>query len=188
MLNEWKQKKDVINRYDRTAKTYDVQYSEEQNAKIEVALEDLRIDDEAVILDAGCGTGLLFSHIAKFARLIVGIDTSLNLLKQAKAKAKNYSNTAIVRADTDHEPFIAETFTHAFAFTLLQNIPKPAATLEEIKRITRLKEASFIVTGLRKQFTLEGFKLLITSAQLEITSLRTNDRLKDYVATCRKRL
>ena len=187
MLNEWKQKRDVINRYDRTAKTYDVQYSEEQNAKIEVALEDLRIDDEAVILDAGCGTGILFSHIAKCARLVVGIDTSLNLLKQAKPKAKNYSNAAIVRADTDHEPFIAETFTHAFAFTLLQNIPNPAAALEEIKRATRLK-ASLIVTGLKKHFTLEGFKLLITSAQLEITSLRTNDRLKDYVATCRKRL
>lgn len=187
MLSAWKQKRDVINRYDRTAKTYDMQYSEEQNAKIKAALEDFRIDDEAVILDAGCGTGFLFCHITKCARLIVGIDTSLNLLKQAKTKAKDYSNATIVRADTDHAPFIAETFTHAFAFTLLQNIPSPAATLEEIKRTTRPK-APFIVTGLKKHFTLETFTQLITNAQLEITSLRTNDRLKDYVVTCRKRL
>jgi len=185
MLNEWKQKRDAMNSYDRTAKIYDMRYSEEQNAKIAVALEDFRIDDEAVILDAGCGTGLLFSHITECARLIVGIDTSLNLLKQAKAKAKGHSNIAIVRADADHAPFIVETFTHAFAFTLLQNVPQPPATLEEIKRVTRSK-ALFIVTGLKKHFTLGGFTLLIASAQLEIRSLRTNDRLKDYVVTCQK--
>lgn len=187
MLNEWKQKKEVINRYDRTAKTYDMQYSEEQNAKIEAALEDFHIGDKAVILDAGCGTGLLFRQVAKCARLIIGIDTSLSLLKQAKTKAKVYGNAAIVRADVDHAPFTAKTFTHAFAFTLLQNTPDPAATLEEIKRTTKPKATVFI-TGLRKHFSLEDFTRLLINAQLEITSIKTNDKLKDYVVTCRKRL
>jgi ubiquinone/menaquinone biosynthesis C-methylase UbiE len=187
MPNEWKQKRDTMDRYERTAKTYDMQYSEEQEAKIEAALEESRIEGKAVILDAGCGTGLLFRHVAKRARLIVGIDTSLNLLRQARTKAKAYTSAAIVLADADYAPFVAKTFTHAFAVTLLQNTPQPAITLEEIERTTRAK-AVVVITGLKKHFTLGDFTLLLTHAQLEITSLRTDDKLKDYVVTCQKRL
>jgi ubiquinone/menaquinone biosynthesis C-methylase UbiE len=187
MPSEWKQKKDTMNRYDLTAKTYDMQYAEEQRAKIEAALQDSRIEDNAVILDAGCGMGLLFRHVAKRARLIIGIDTSLNLLRRAKTKAKAYDNITIIRADADYAPFVAKTFTHAFALTLLQNTPHPASTLEEIERTTR-PNAAIIVTGLKNLFTLEDFKLLLTKAQLETISLRTNDKLKDYVFVCRKRL
>jgi ubiquinone/menaquinone biosynthesis C-methylase UbiE len=187
MPNEWKQKKDTMNRYDLTAETYNMLYAEEQDAKIEAALQDSRVCDDAVMLDAGCGTGLLFCHVAKRATLIVGIDTSLSLLRRAKTKAKAYGNVAIIRADTDYIPFVAKTFTHAFAFTLLQNTPQPANTLEEIKRTTQ-PNAAIIITGLKKHFTLEDFKLLLTKAQLETTSLRTDSKLKDYVFICRKRL
>jgi len=176
-----------MNRYNRTARTYDTQYSEEQDAKIQAALENSRIDDNAMILDAGCGTGLLFHHIAKRAKLIVGIDTSLNLLRRAETKAKAYSSAAIIRADVDYAPFIARTFTHALALTLLQNMPRPATTLEEIKRTTETN-ATIIITGLKKHFTLEDLKKLLTKEQLEITSLNTNEKLKDYIAVCRKNL
>ncbi|HML03293.1 MAG TPA: class I SAM-dependent methyltransferase [Candidatus Bathyarchaeia archaeon] len=187
MPNGWKRKRDTIKHYDRTAKTYDVQYGEEQNAKIEVALKDLHLDHKAMILDEGCGTGRLFGHMTKSAKLIVGIDTSPNLLKQAKTKAKDYTNVAIIRADADRTPFIAETFNHAFAFTLLQNVPQPATTLEEMKRITRPK-ASLIITGLKKQFSLRDLTALLTNAQLDILCLRTDDQLKDHIAIGRKRL
>jgi ubiquinone/menaquinone biosynthesis C-methylase UbiE len=187
MPNQWKQKRGIMNCYDRTARTYDTQYGEEQDAKIEAALENSHIDDGAMILDAGCGTGLLFRHVAKYARLVVGIDTSRNLLRQAKTKAKAYGRIAIVRADADQMPFIAKAFTDAFALTLLQNTPQPVTTLKEIGRVTQ-PNAAIIITGLKKRFTLESFTQPLTHAQLEITSLRNSEKLKDYVFTCRKRL
>lgn len=191
MSKQWKQKRSAIRHYNQTAETYDTQYKEEQDAKIAAALENLRINNNAIILDAGCGTGLLFSQISKQAKLMVGIDMSESLLKQAKTKAKTkaetFSNVAIIKADADHTPFPANTFTHTFALTLIQNMPNANETLEEIKRITP-QNATIIITGLKKHFTLEKFTQLLTNAELEIISLKTYEKMKDYVAICRKHL
>jgi ubiquinone/menaquinone biosynthesis C-methylase UbiE len=183
MPNQWKQKRSTIRHYDRTARVYDTQYGEEQNTKITAALENLNQIDNTVVLDAGCGTGLLFPHVAKHARLIVGIDTALALLKQAKNKAP--ANTHIIRADADRTPFPDKAFTLAFALTLLQNMPQPKTTLEEIKRVTH-QNASIIITGLKKNFTQENFIQLLENAQLEIVSMKTDEKLKDYIAVCHK--
>jgi ubiquinone/menaquinone biosynthesis C-methylase UbiE len=187
MPNQWKQKRSAIRHYDQTAKTYDRQYTEEQNVKMGVALESLTqpIDKNAVILDVGCGTGLLFPHTARKAKQTVGMDISVKLLK--KAKTKGYHNSALIKADADFLPFQPETFTHAFAFTLLQNTPNPQRTMDEIKRVTQ-RDAIFVITGLKKHFTQTVFVRLLENVRLKILTLRTNVELKDFVAVCRKRL
>lgn len=185
MPSQWKQKRKSIRHYDQTAPTYDSQYQEEQEAKITAAFENLRLDSNAVILDLGCGTGIFFSHVAENAKLIMGIDTSLAFLKQARAKTAR--NAHIIRADADHQPFKADTFSHTFAFTLIQNTPNPLETLEELKRTARLN-ATIVITGLKKHFTLENFTQLLRKTDLEILSLITDDTLKDYIAICQKHL
>jgi ubiquinone/menaquinone biosynthesis C-methylase UbiE len=184
MPNQWVRKRETIRHYDQTADTYDRQYAEEQNAKIAKALENLPKIDNAVTLDVGCGTGLLFHHIANYAKLIVGIDTSLRLLKRAKTRV--FNNVMLIRADADHMPFRSNIFSFAFAFTLLQNMPDPHATLEEIRRITQ-KNALIAVTGLKKEFTQEAFTELLKDAKLEPLSTESDEKLKDYIAVCRKR-
>jgi ubiquinone/menaquinone biosynthesis C-methylase UbiE len=185
MPDQWKQKQSTIRHYDQTAPAYDRQYREEQEAKITATLQNMPLMKDAIVLDTGCGTGLLFSHIAKQAKQIIGIDTSLNLLKQAKtkAKAKTTKNTHIIQADADHQPFKADTFTHTFAYTLVQNAPDPARTLEELKR-TAQPNATIVITGLKKHYTLENFTQLLANARFEIKALKTEEKLKDYVAIC----
>jgi ubiquinone/menaquinone biosynthesis C-methylase UbiE len=187
MPNKWKQKQSAMRHYDLTSETYDHQYTEEQDLKIAAALEALAqpIDENAVILDAGCGTGMLFLHAQK-ARLAIGIDLSTKLLGTAKAKTKTYLNIALIRADADFLPFKAQIFTHAFAFTLLQNAPNPHSTLREIRRVT-LRDAPFVITGLRKSFTKIAFTRLLEKARLEVLALKTDNGLKDFVAVCQKR-
>jgi ubiquinone/menaquinone biosynthesis C-methylase UbiE len=187
MQKQWKQKRSTIHHYDQTAPTYDSQYKEEQETKIQATLENLNIDHNAVVLDAGCGTGLLFNHITNQARLTVGIDTSLALLKQARTKSKIYDTTHIIRADADHQPFKTNTFTHTFACTLIQNTPNPTRTLEELRRVTK-PNATIIITALKKHFLQKDYIQLLTNAKLEITTLRTDEKLKDYIAICAKRL
>ena len=178
-MNKWKQKRSVMRRYDLTAEMYDVRYSEEQEAKYKAALANLNV--AGAVLDVGCGSGLLFSHVATQAEAVVGVDVSGKLLLQAKERAKNFCNVHVVQADADHLPFKNSYFDVVFAFTVLQNMPKPVETLNEIKRAAR-HDGSIVVTGLKKAFSSEAFRALLQQAGLRVVSLKDDDMLKCHVA------
>lgn len=180
---EWKRKRVVMRRYDLTADMYDMRYFEEQTAKISVALEDLTIDKPALILDVGCGTGILFDYVAEKANAIVGLDISRKILFQAKKSAKNFGSAHLILADADNMPFKENIFSHVFGITLLQNMPKPLKTLREIRRVVR-KDAVIVVTGLKKAFALEEFEGLLLNAGFVIIDLK-GEGLRCYVAVCR---
>jgi len=170
--------------YDHLAPFYDAQYSEEQKAKIEAALNNTKPNKNQLILDLGCGTGLLFQHIT-LAKIVVGIDISPKILQEAKKRARQIPNTAVIRADADYTPFPNQTFDQVFAITLLQNMPNPLKTIQEIKRITK-PQSAIIITGLAKKFTQGSFVNLLNKAELKISTLKTNQQLKEYIALCQK--
>jgi len=184
-MTHWKKKHQTMQHYNHTASTYDAQYYEEQEAKIKTALTQLTLKKQNLILDAGCGTGLLFPHLTEKVKLLVGIDISRQILRQAKKRIKAQTNAAVVRADTDSTPFKNNIFDIAFAITLLQNTPKPSQTLNEIKRVTKQK-ATIIATGLKKTFSQQEFTRLLKRARLKITALKQDKNLKEYVTTCTK--
>jgi len=184
-MAEWKKKRQTMLHYDQSAKVYDTQYYEEQEAKIKTALTDITLEKENMVLDIGCGTGLLFPHIAERVKLIVGLDISATLLKEAKKRAKEYSDIALIRADADSMPFPNETFDTAFALTLLQNTPNPLQTMNEMKRVTK-QNAKIIATGLKKAFSQKEFTTLLRKAGLDIKTVRPDENLKEHIAVCTK--
>jgi len=171
--------------YDQTAGGYDAQYAEEQNAKMEATVSNIVLKKNNIVLDVGCGTGLLFPYIADKTQFLIAIDISRKLLKQAKKRAKQHPNIALIQADADHTPFKNQTFHTVFAVTLLQNMPNPPATLREIERITR-SEATIGLTILKKKFTQQAITELLKKAKLKITILKTPARTKDHIITCKK--
>jgi len=164
-----------------TAKIYDVRYAEEQELKYAEALAHLKTVRNSDVLDVGCGTGLLIKHVAANAKMVIGVDVSSSLLLQAKESARVFPNVHLVRADADYLPFKYGCFGVVFAFTVLQNMPKPLETLNEVKRVTKI-EAPIVVTGLKKAFPLETFSALLQSASLRLVSIEDADALKCYVA------
>jgi ubiquinone/menaquinone biosynthesis C-methylase UbiE len=170
-----------MRRYDVTAPMYDVRYAEEQESKYKVALEKLSMTRKSLVLDVGCGTGLLFRHVTAQSETVVGLDVSKKLLLQARKRAKNFLNVHLVQADADHLPLKNDYFSVVFVFTVLQNMPKPLETLKEIKR-TAKHDASIVVTGLKKAFSLEAFGELLQQAGLRVVSLKDDNVLKCYVA------
>jgi ubiquinone/menaquinone biosynthesis C-methylase UbiE len=178
-VSEWKQKRRVMRLYDLTARLYDMRYAEEQEAKYRAVLGNLNV--EGIVLDVGCGTGLLFRHVAAEAETVVGVDVSRKLLLEANKRAREFRVVHLVQADADHLPFMDACFSLVFAFTLLQNMPKPMETLTEIRR-TANDEASIVMTGLKKIFSLEAFGELLQQAGLGVVSIRDDDVLKCYVA------
>lgn len=171
--------------YNQSAAVYDAQYKEEQEAKIKATLTGFTLEKENIILDTGCGTGLLFPHVAERVKLVIGVDISASILKEAKKRVKEYSNTAVIRADTDFTPFPKETFDAVFAITLLQNTPKPHQTLNEMKRVTK-QNAKIVATGLRKAFSQKEFVQLLRRVGLDVKAWRLDENLKEYVAICTK--
>lgn len=179
-MNKWNQKRTIMRRYDLTAQMYEMRYAEEQAAKYKAALKHLNINGGSFV-DVGCGTGLLFSEVAAEAQEVVGVDVSGKLLLQAKERSRFFRNVQLVQADADHLPFRNDHFSVVFAFTVLQNMPKPLETLSEIKRIAECG-ASVVVTGLKKVFSLEAFQALLQDAGLQVVSLDEADALRCHVA------
>ncbi|MEM1590130.1 MAG: methyltransferase domain-containing protein [Candidatus Bathyarchaeia archaeon] len=185
-MSEWDKKRDVMQYYDLTAKSYDELYAAEQKAKIEAALGRVRIDGNSIVLDSGCGTGLLFEYVAGKTQAVVGLDVSRGVLKKAKKRAKKFGNVHLVLADADYAPFKGNIFSHIFAVTLLQNMPNPEDTLAELKRVAGEK-AFLIITGLKKKFSRETFEALLSKLKLNIVEVLSEDEaLKCYVAVCVK--
>lgn len=181
-MTHWRQKRRTMKRYDCSAHVYDRQYHEEQEAKTKTALAEIYFSKEDVVIDLGCGTGQLLPYVTNVVKAVVCVDISRNLLAQAKARAQHSKNVALLRADADYLPFRPK-FDVAFAITLLQNMPSPIQTLNEIKRVTK-KDANLIVTGLKKSFSEQQFAQLLKQAGLEINSLKLDAAQREYVAVC----
>jgi ubiquinone/menaquinone biosynthesis C-methylase UbiE len=168
--------------YDATAYLYDRRYAEEQTAKYEAVLDNLDIKKHDAVLDVGCGTGLLFSHVANRAGTIVGVDISGKILLYAKKRAKQFSDVHLVMADADYLPFKNNVFNCAFAITVLQNMPKPEKTLKEIKRVIT-ENAVVIISALKKKFLLIDFEALLSRLGLKSVEIKERD-LQCYMAVC----
>jgi len=176
----WKDKRKVMQRYNLTANMYEERYAEEQKAKYEAALENVDIAN-CTVLDVGCGSGLFFSHTAKKAEVLVAIDVSRKLLLKAKEQAQAFGNAFVLQADADHLPFREAFFDAVFAFTLLQNMPEPSETLNQLKLVVKLG-GRVVVTGLKKAFALNTFMDVLEGAGLRIVSFVDEEDLKCYVA------
>ena len=157
---------------------YDARYSEEQEAKYKAALENVKL--LGAVLDVGCGTGLLFKHIAEEAETVVGIDSSRKLLLEAQKPARSLRNVNLVQADADYLPLKEDFFNVAFAFTVLQNMPKPVETLNELGRVAK-PDAQVVVTGLKKVISLNSLREKIENAGLCPVSIIDDALLKCYI-------
>jgi ubiquinone/menaquinone biosynthesis C-methylase UbiE len=186
-MAKWNQKRDVMRDYNTTAYMYDMRYAEEQEAKYKAALENLEVVSHNAVLDVGCGSGLLFGHVAPQTETMVGVDISRELLLKAKERAKEHPQVHVVQADADNLPFKDEAFSLVFAFTVLQNMPYPFETLREIERASK-PDAFIVVTGLKKFFSLVTFADLLEIAGLIVFSFRDAEPLKCFIAVAVKNL
>jgi ubiquinone/menaquinone biosynthesis C-methylase UbiE len=169
-----------MQRYDLTAEMYDERYSEEQMRKYKKALENVSVEGKAV-LDVGCGSGLFFKEVATQADIVASIDISRKLLLKAKEQAKSLDNVFVLQADADHLPFRDGFFGAVFAFTVLQNMPKPPKTLNELKRVVK-GDGRVVVTGLKKAFPLTAFMDVLDGSGLKLVSFVDDEAVNCYVA------
>lgn len=178
-MDTWQRKLSVMHRYNVTAQMYNMRYAREQETKFKAALS--HIDLAGSVLDVGCGTGLMFSYAANLVEQIVAIDISIKQLHEAKKQVDSFDNIHLICADADYLPVKDNRFEAAFAFTVLQNMPKPERALRELIRVGK-RGSSIVVTGLKKAFSFKSFKDLLKKESLNVVFCKNNTALKCYVA------
>jgi len=167
-------KLELVRDYNATAHLYNERYREEQEVKITFLLGKLRPKEGDVLIDVGCGTGLLFDYVS--SRLMVGVDISINMLREAKKRAKD--NVELILGDAEYLPIRDEVADIIVSITVLQLIGNQGACMCEILRCLR-KGGSFGIGVLKKGNVPEA--LLIKSEVYE------SDTMKDVFCVGRKR-
>lgn len=153
--------KDKMSLYDQTAWIYNQRYEEIQEEKYRTLLPKITLKKIDLILDAGCGTGMLLEKFTQ-KHTAVGIDFSKEMLRIAKNKIKN-SN--LIRADLNNLPFRDNIFSKILGITVIQNIEKPQIAIREIARTLQKKGLAALST-LKKKSNKKEIQELIENAGL----------------------
>lgn len=161
MMKVWDKKRELKDRYDSTADFYDGRYRDIQEKKFRAIREELEAADS--VLEVGCGTGLFISNISQFAGLFVGVDFSLGMLKKASLRAEN---ALLILADADYLPVKDDVFDAVFSLTLLQNMPQPRRTIEEMSRVVKPK-GKIIITALEKKHSTHEIREWVLSTNIK---------------------
>lgn len=124
------EKLELMRDYNATAHLYDDRYGQEQILKISFLLGRVRPKRHDVLLDIGCGTGLLFEFVD--CKLIVGIDLSINMLKEAKRRRREYIE--LVLGDAEFLPIKSEVVDVVISVTVLQLLRDNNTFMSEVFR------------------------------------------------------
>lgn len=106
-------------------------------------LEQLQADEDSMLLDAGCGSGL-FSHMAiSTGAQVVGVDAAPGLLSVARERNPQHN---FLEEDLESLPFSSGTFDIVAGFNSFQYAGNFTNALSEAKRV--LKTGGRLVIGI----------------------------------------
>ena len=136
-------KKKIIGRYNDTSNFYDERYKIIQKEKFEFALNRYNYFEKC-ILDAGCGTGLLYEFISLksngIQKKFVSIDISVEMLKNLKKKQKSLKKSILISpilSDIENIPIRNDIFDAVFSFTSFQNLEDVKKGIIELIRVSK---------------------------------------------------
>ena len=156
---------------------YDIRYRDEQKIKYGKLLNMVDLGKNYLILDDGCGTGLLIRSLKTY---VVGLDISENLIFTARKRLKRRRYVSLIISDAEELPIRSNIFDLVFSVTLLQNLNNSVKALNEMRRVAK-KEGKILVTALKKAFSEFDFKKLMESSFLQINKIVLDDAF-DWMA------
>jgi len=188
LIKNSSKKKRIIDEYNSSVYYYDKRYRQIQLEKFKLLLRNLKFDNK-VILDAGCGTGLLFEfflssnqYLSKGKLRYIGLDISWNMLKEFSCKVKKVKrieHANLILGDIENLPIREGTIQQIFAVTSLQNLYDIERGLRELVRIGQ-QGASFNLSILRKNLDLDKIYSYLKS-EIEGLNLTTLEKVEDVI-------
>jgi 2-polyprenyl-3-methyl-5-hydroxy-6-metoxy-1,4-benzoquinol methylase len=120
----------IANEFDSIMNRYDVE------RRLDVVFENLlaHLDlKQALLLDAGCGTGAFSVEAARRGATVVSLDCGKNLLRETRRKGI----TSVVAADAACMPLRDGGFDVVVSSECVEHTPSPLATVRELVRVLR---------------------------------------------------
>ena len=105
-----------------------------------VAMAALQLQPEDILLEVGCGGGVLLDMALQTVQRACGIDRSSDMValaRQKNAQALFEGHVGIVHGDVQALPWDGETFTCAASVEVLCFIEDPMQALRELGRVLR---------------------------------------------------
>ena len=181
-------KKEIIEKYNATSEFYDKRYKKIQEEKYNIAISDFQIKNN-IILDVGCGSGLLFEFILKMSKNYqikhlhyIGIDISANMLRNFVKKYRHwmkYLNLNLILADIENLPIRNNIIDTIYSITSLQNLFDIINGIKELIFVSKHK-ANIHLSVLKKTVDVES---LLSFLKPNIINLRIIDikNLEDVI-------
>ena len=113
-----------------------------ERRRAEITTHLLKPQRGDLILDVGCGEGFQISYISQSSTNVVGIDLSMERLKEARKRLKRPD---FLCASSESLPFKPQIFNRILCLELLEHLQDPSETLEEIEFV--LKEAGTLIVS-----------------------------------------
>ena len=108
-----------------------------------------RFAESRDVLEVGCGTGLVLSRIASFAREAKGVDLSPGMLEKARERGLD-----VVEGSATQLPFGDLSFDVTCSFKVLAHIPDVERALSEMARVTRT--GGHVIAEFYNPFSIRG--------------------------------
>lgn len=155
----------VRTKYRATHTSYDELYREEQRSKYDKIVEIIKLD--GIVLDLGCGTGLLQEYLAERGYLgkvktLIGLDLTREMIMLAKTKIRKINVDHLIdyiEADAENIPLRQNSTDITISVTVLNLLEDPCKALEEIDRVTRHKAVITILKTTTLKITLANLKI-----------------------------
>ena len=131
------------------------------------------------VLDLGCGYGAYLPGLKNRAKVVIGTDLSLGMLREAAA-----ARVPLTNADVIALPFDSAVFDVALAAHMLYHVPDVDGAIDELRRVIRPRGMVMVATNGADDKT-EMMRLLHLAAERPAgTYLKTDSRfLLDDAAT-----
>jgi SAM-dependent methyltransferase len=116
------------------------------------------LDDQLVVGDLGCGTGVVADLLAPFVRRVVAVDHSAEMLAVAREQLAFHDNVELREGELDALPLADGELDAALIVLTLHHAPDPATILAEAARTVRPGGRIVVVDMLphdREAFRLE---------------------------------
>ena len=124
--------------YDAFSESYEAERGENDPGGYHEMLDELeaefveRFGRDRDVLEVGCGTGLVLSRIARFAKSARGVDLSPGMLALARQRGLD-----VVEGSATDLPFEHSSFDVTCSFKVLAHIKQIHLALSEMARVTR---------------------------------------------------
>ena len=108
------------------------------------------IDNDDIVLECACGTGIITKAVSNKCQKIIATDTSNKMLEKASKNCKNINNISFEYADICNLIYEDETFDKVIAGNVIHLLDDPYLAIKQLDRVCKKKGMIIIPTYINK--------------------------------------